>query len=206
MIVYLILGITYAFAAAVQPGPFQAYLISQTLAIGWRRTIPAAFAPLLGDGPIIVLVLLVLSRMPPWLVQVLQGAGGVFLLYLSIGAFKTWRDFGAKRAVQVQAIQQTVLKAALVNLLNPSPYLGWSLVMGPLLLKGWRETPIDGIALLVGFYITLILVTLGIMLLFAADGNLGSRVTRVLVGISAIALTCFGLYELWLATSARLSR
>ncbi len=206
MIVYLILGITYAFAAAVQPGPFQAYLISQTLAIGWRRTIPAAFAPLLGDGPIIVLVLLVLSRMPPWLVQVLQGAGGVFLLYLSVGAFKTWRDFGAKRAVQVQAIQQTVLKAALVNLLNPSPYLGWSLVMGPLLLKGWRETPIDGIALLVGFYITLILVTLGIMLLFAADGNLGSRVTRVLVGISAIALTCFGLYELWLATSARLSR
>ena len=206
MIVYLILGITYAFAAAVQPGPFQAYLISQTLAIGWRRTIPAAFAPLLGDGPIIVLVLLVLSRMPPWLVQVLQGAGGVFLLYLSIGAFKTWRDFGAKRAVQVQAIQQTVLKAALVNLLNPSPYLGWSLVMGPLLLKGWRETPIDGIALLVGFYITLILVTLGIMLLFAAAGNLGSRVTRVLVGISAIALTCFGLYELWLATSARLSR
>ena len=206
MIVYLILGITYAFAAAVQPGPFQAYLISQTLAIGWRRTIPAAFAPLLSDGPIIVLVLLVLSRMPPWLVQVLQGAGGVFLLYLSVGAFKTWRDFGAKRAVQVQAIQQTVLKAALVNLLNPSPYLGWSLVMGPLLLKGWRETPIDGIALLVGFYITLILVTLGIMLLFAADGNLGSRVTRVLVGISAIALTCFGLYELWLATSARLSR
>ena len=150
MIVYLILGITYAFAAAVQPGPFQAYLISQTLANGWRRTIPAAFAPLLSDGPIIVLVLLVLSRMPPWLVQVLQGAGGVFLLYLSVGAFKTWRDFGAKRAVQVQAIQQTVLKAALVNLLNPSPYLGWSLVMGPLLLKGWRETPIDGIALLVG--------------------------------------------------------
>jgi len=206
MIVYLILGITYAFAAAVQPGPFQAYLISQTLANGWRRTIPAAFAPLLSDGPIIVLVLLVLSRMPPWLVQVLQGAGGVFLLYLSVGAFKTWRDFGAKRAVQVQAIQQTVLKAALVNLLNPSPYLGWSLVMGPLLLKGWRETPIDGIALLVGFYITLILVTLGIMLLFAAAGNLGSRVTRVLVGISAIALTCFGLYELWLATGARLSR
>ena len=206
MIVYLILGITYAFAAAVQPGPFQAYLISQTLANGWRRTIPAAFAPLLSDGPIIVLVLLVLSRMPPWLVQVLQGAGGAFLLYLSIGAFKTWRDFGAKRAVQAQAIQQTVLKAALVNLLNPSPYLGWSLVMGPLLLKGWRETPIDGIALLVGFYITLILVTLGIMLLFAAAGNLGSRVSRVLVGISAIALTCFGLYELWLATGARLSR
>ncbi len=74
---YLILGMTYAFAAAVQPGPLQTYLISQTLANGWRRTIPAAFAPLLSDGPIIILVLLVLSNMPGWLVQVLQCAGGV---------------------------------------------------------------------------------------------------------------------------------
>jgi hypothetical protein len=31
MATYLILGATYAFAAAVQPGPFQAYLISQPL-------------------------------------------------------------------------------------------------------------------------------------------------------------------------------
>ena len=199
---YLILGMTYAFAAAVQPGPFQTYLISQTLANGWRRTIPAAFAPLLSDGPIIALVLLVLSRMPGWLVQVLQCAGGVFLLYLAFGAFQTWRDFDVKKAVQVQSSRQTFLKAVMVNLLNPAPYIGWSLVMGPLLLKGWRETPANGIALLVGFYTTLILVTLGIMLLFAAARNLGARVSRVLVGVSAIALTCFGLYELWLGTGA----
>jgi len=199
---YLILGITYAFAAAVQPGPFQTYLISQTLTNGWRRTIPAAFAPLLSDGPIIVLVLLVLSRMPGWLVQVLQCAGGFFLLYLAIGAFKSWRDFDEKKVVRIKSSRQTVLKAAMVNLLNPNPYIGWSLVMGPLLLKGWRETPTDGIALLIGFYTTMILVTLGIMLLFSATRNLGPRVSRVLVGLSAIALTCFGLYEIWLGTGA----
>jgi threonine/homoserine/homoserine lactone efflux protein len=199
---YLILGITYAFAAAVQPGPFQTYLISQTLTNGWRRTIPAAFAPLLSDGPIITLVLLVLSHMPGWLVQVLQCAGGVFLLYLAVSAFKTWREFDVKKAVHAQSSRQTVLKAVVVNLLNPAPYIGWSLVMGPLLLKGWREAPANGIALLAGFYATMILVTLGIMLLFAAARNLGPRVSRVLVGFSAIALACFGLYELWLGTGA----
>jgi threonine/homoserine/homoserine lactone efflux protein len=199
---YLILGITYAFAAAVQPGPFQTYLISQTLTNGWRRTIPAAFAPLLSDGPIIVLVLFVLSRMPGWLVQVLQCAGGLFLLYLAFGAFKTWREFDEKKVVRIKSSQQTVLKAATVNLLNPNPYISWSLVMGPLLLKGWRETPADGIALLIGFYTTMILVTLGIMLLFTAARNLGPRVSRVLVGFSAVALACFGLYELWLGTGA----
>jgi len=195
---YLLLGLTYAFAAAVQPGPFQTYLISQTISNGWRRTAPAAFAPLLSDGPIIALVLLVLSRLPTWLTQVLQCAGGLFLLFLAASAFKTWRNFDLNKAIQNQSSRQTVLKAALVNLLNPSPYLAWSLVMGPLLLKGWRESPANGIALLIGFYTTMVVVTLGIMLLFATARNLGPRVSRALVGISSIALACFGIYELWL--------
>ncbi len=197
MLGYLVLGMTYAFAAAVQPGPFQTYIISRTLSNGWRYTIPAAFAPLLSDGPIIVLVFLILSRMPNWFGQILQCAGGVFLLYLAVGAFKSWRGYGLKKAAQDRSGRQTVFKAALVNLLNPNPWLAWSLVMGPLLLKGWRETPANGFALLVGFYATMILVTLGIIALFAAARNLGPRVSRALVGTSSIALACFGLYELW---------
>ena len=105
---YLFLGVTYAFAAAVQPGPFQTYLISQTLSNGWRNTLPAAFAPLLSDGPIIMLVLLVLSQMPVWLAQGLQVAGGVFMLYLAVGAFKSWRAYQAVIAVQNQAGRQKI--------------------------------------------------------------------------------------------------
>ena len=78
--------------------------------------------------------------------------------------------------------------------------------MGPLLLKGWRETPVNVMALLVGFYTTMILVTLGIMLLFAAARSLGPRVSRALVGISSIAMVCFGLYELWLGIGSTLAR
>jgi threonine/homoserine/homoserine lactone efflux protein len=198
MLGYLILGITYAFTAAVQPGPFQTYLISQTLSNGWRSTLPAAIAPLLSDGPIIILVLLVLSRMPGWLEQGLQCAGGIFLLYLAVGAYKSWRDYQLNNTTLNQTSRQTVLKAALVNLLNPNPWLAWSLVMGPLLLKGWRETPANGISLLLGFYSAMILVTVGTILLFAAARNLGARVSRTLVGISAFAMACFGSYELWL--------
>ena len=198
---YLILGITYAFAAAVQPGPLQAFLLSQAMSKGWRRTLPAAFAPLLSDGPIILVVLLILSRVPAWLVTLLQGAGGMFLLYLAVGAFKNWRNYSAIQSTPIPDRQQTVLKAALVNLLNPNPYIGWSLVMGPLLLKGWRETPVNGIALLLGFYVTMVACTMGIILLFAGARNLGPKVSRALVGISALALTCFGIYELWLGIS-----
>ena len=200
MLRYLIFGITYAFAAAVQPGPFQSYLISQTLSRGWRHTLPAAFAPILSDGPIIVLVLFLLSNMPGGLVQILQIAGGVFLLYLAAGALKAWRNYAASKVALAQPSQQTVLKAAVVNLLNPAPYLGWSLVMGPLLLEGWRETPVNGMALLLGFYGTMVVSQAGIIMLFAAARNLGPQVSRVLLGVSALALACFGLYELWLGT------
>ena len=197
---YLILGITYGFAAAVQPGPFQSYLISQALSHGWRRALPAALAPLLSDGPIITLALLVLSRVPPWLEIALQTAGGIFLLYLAWGAYQSWKNYRAA-AKPAAALQQTVLKAALVNLLNPAPYLAWSLVMGPLLLRGWREAPASGIALLIGFYVTMISGLAGIMLLFSAASSLGPRVGRALVGISVLALAGFGVYELWLGLS-----
>ena len=206
MLRYFAFGLTYAFAAAVQPGPFQAFLLAQTSRNGWRRTLPAALAPLVSDGPIILLVLLVLSRVPGWLVTVLQGAGGLFLLYLASGAWATWRRGAVPPKLQGPDRQQTLLKAALVNLLNPNPYLGWSLVMGPLLLKGWQESPANGLALLAGFYSALVVSTMGIILLFGLAGALGPKVSRALVGISAFALAAFGLYELWLALSTLLRR
>jgi threonine/homoserine/homoserine lactone efflux protein len=197
MLRYLIIGITYAFAAAAQPGSFQTYIISQSLSRGWRRTLPAAFAPLISDVPTVLIVLLVLTRLPGWLLQVLQLVGGVFLLYLAANAYKSWRDFENKGPAPEQSSQQTVLKAVTVNLLNPNPYLAWSLVLGPLLLKGWQAAPINGIALLVGFYSVMIICQGGIIILFGAARTLGPKVNRMMLGISAIALGCFGIYELW---------
>jgi len=197
MSTYLILGMAYAFAAAVQPGPLQTYLISQTLSHGWRRTLPAAFSPLISDGPVIVLVLLVLSRVPVWLVQGLRLAGGVFVLYLAWGAVKAWRGYDATDVARAPSKRQSVLRAALVNVLNPNPYISWSLVLGPLLLKGWREAPANGVALLAAFYGTMVLSLAGTIVLFAAARNLGPRVTRVLIGLSSVALACFGCYLLW---------
>jgi len=197
---YLILGATFAFAAAVQPGPLQTWLVSQTLTKGWRRTAPAAFAPLISDGPIILLVLLVLSRVPGWLEPFLKCAGGLFLPYLAFGAFKAWRHYDSEQALRPKPGQTTLIQATVVNLLNPNPYLGWSLVLGPLLLEGWRETPAHGIALIVGFYVTMVVSLFGTILLFAAAGNFGPTVSRTLLGLSAVALACFALYQLLTGT------
>lgn len=196
MLIYIVQGITYGFAAGVQPGAFQTYLITQALRCGWRRTLPAVFAPLISDGPIIALVLLVLAQVPPALVRGLQLAGGLFVLYLAAGAFRAWRNYAGQKAEAPQPVRTGVVRAAVVNFLNPAPYLFWSLVTGPLLLTGWRVSPANGVGLLAGFYGAMFITLAVLTLLFTVARRFGPRVTRGLLGLSALALAGFGLFQL----------
>lgn len=197
---YLLQGIGYGFSAAAQPGPFQAYMISQSLSRGWRRALPVAFAPLLSDGPILVLVLFLLSRVPPALVRILYLAGGLFVLYMAWKALQNWRKFDPAGAVAAAPAEGTVnlWRGAAMNLLNPGPYIYWSLVTGPLLISGWRIAPVNGIGFLAGFYATIVGCDVAIILLFSLARRFGPSLSRLMIGISALALTGFGLYQLWL--------
>jgi len=199
MWVYILQGVGYGIAAASQPGPFQTYIISQTLTRGWKRTLPAALAPLVSDGPIILLCVLVLSQVPKWMERGLYIAGGLFILYLAYGIFRSWSrfDFSIDSVAETGA-QQSILKAAMMNALNPNPYIFWTLVTGPILLNGWRESPVNGIGFLAGFYLTMIAGLVAVILIFGIARGLGPKFNRVMLGVSAMALFCFGLYQLWL--------
>lgn len=197
MPVYVIQGIGYGFAAAVQPGPFQTYIVTQTLNNGWRNTLLAAFAPLISDGPIIVLVLLVLSQVPAWMQRFLYVASGLFVLYLAVNAFIGWRNFETAGMAAPPSSQQSLFRAAAMNVLSPGPYIYWSLVTGPVLLAGWREAPANGIGFLIGFYVAMIITSAGIIVLFGTARRLGPKVNRAMLGMSVVALACFGFYQLW---------
>jgi len=197
MLFYLIYGVTFGLAATVQPGPFLTFIISQTLRNGWRKTLPAAFAPLITDGPIAVLAILLLSHLPPVWIQWLRIAGGVFIIYLSWNAFRAWKNYSFSIDIREVSGKSSLFKAAVVNVLNPGPYLGWSLVMGPLLLKGWSESSLNGIALIAGFYGIMVTCLAGIILLFHFARQLGSKVNRAMIGLSSLALAIFGLYQLY---------
>ncbi len=195
MWLYLLQGIGFGFAAASQPGPFQTYLISQSISQGWRRTLPSALAPLLSDGPIIALCLLVLSQVPVWMEQVLYGVSGVFILYLAWGALRAWHAPPVPGVLEVEA-GLPLGKAVVMNMLSPGPYIFWTLVTGPILVAGWRESPMVGLSFLGGFYLTLVGALAAIVLVFGLAARFGEGIKHAMLGVSAIALLVFGLYQL----------
>ncbi len=201
MLVYLLQGLTLGAAAGAQPGPFQTYLINQAVRVGWRRALLAAFAPLVSDGPIIALVLLVLSQVPGWMSRLLNAAGGVFILFLAWDAARAWQRFDPQAAANTPPDSQNLWRAALMNLLNPNPYIFWSLVTGPILLRGWREAPLNGLGFLLGFYAALVGINLAVIVISGAAGHAGAGFRRGALGFSALALGGFGMLQLWRAAA-----
>lgn len=196
MYALLLQGITLGFAAGIQPGPFQTYLITQSLGQGWRKSWPAAIGPLVSDGPIVALVLLVLSQVPEWFQRVLAVGGGLFILYLAWGAFQRWRHFSEQTSAVLSG-PQSLLRAALMNFLSPSPYIFWSLVNGPILMRAWEQSLSNAIAFVGGFYAAMLGINLTVILVTSLAGQTGERVRRALLGFSVLALAAFGLFQLW---------
>ena len=193
---YLLVGAGFAFAAAVQPGPFQVFLLSSVAQRGWKRTLPAAFAPVVSDGPIALLILFIINRVPENMSLLLRMAGGILLLYLGWGSFQTWRTYEPVSSVPEEDQPSTLLQATAVNLLNPNPYLGWSLILGPAALSAWDQNPLYAIGLVAAFYFTIILGNALIIVLLGTTTLLSVRARRALVLISAITLAILGVYQL----------
>lgn len=201
MFAYIIQGLTLGFAAGAQPGPFQTYLITQTLANGWRKTLIAAFAPLVSDGPIIILAVFVLKQLPASLQRGLYIAGGLFILYLAWASYQQWKAFDEN--TEPEGKEQSLWKAATMNFLSPGPYIFWSLVSGPIFLEGLGIAPKLGIGFMAAFYGTMISLNLAIIVILGVASQIGARLRRSLLLIATIALSLFGVYQLYLGIMVR---
>lgn len=109
----------------------------------------------------------------------------------------SWKNFELNSPPPQITSEQSLFKAAMVNALNPGPYIFWTLVLGPILLTSWRARPLYGVGFLAGFYSAVIATLLAIIIVFGTAQKLGPRITRALLGVSVIALLLFGLYQLW---------
>jgi len=147
-------GLLLGFAAGVAPGPLLTLVVSQTLRFGTTEGLKVALAPLLTDLPIVLVSVLLLSQ--------LSGSETV-LGVISLGG-ALYLGFLAWEALRIQPVEadfshanpKSWRRGALVNFLNPHPYLFWITVGGPLILKGMQKDPISPLLFVAGFYILLV--------------------------------------------------
>lgn len=192
-------GLMLGSSISALPGPFQIYVLSHTLNYGIPRTLPAIFVPLVSDGPIIVLVLVVLVNMPTWLLSLLSLVGGVVVLVLAHGAYRAFRAAEDTPTESIEPPAHNVFSAALlINLLNPNPYIFWGTVGGALILNQWQQSGGMAIGFLAGFYTGFMLLLLGLMIMVTTAQHAIPSVSRVLRCGAALALLWFGLYQLWI--------
>lgn len=180
------LGVT----AAGAPGPLQAFLISESLAGGWRRGLPVTLAPLISDAPIILVMTFLLGQLPAIVTRGLSVAGGVFVLYLAWGIWRAWRQPVA--ALRGEYAGTTSLRrAVMMNLLSPGPYLFWGLVNGPLLLAALRQSIVHAALFLLGFYAVFLAGMGAMVIVFHQARRLGTGVQRTLMLVSMLLLVIF---------------
>jgi threonine/homoserine/homoserine lactone efflux protein len=182
--------------AALSPGPFQAYLLAQSIRNGAARTLPVAVVPLTSDPPVIAVVLLALSQVPAGLLRALGAVGGAVVLFL---AATTLRGALRPSAAEAAAPPRGFVRAALLNFTNPNAWIFWSAVGGPVLATAWRERPALGLAFLAGFYVLLTAGNGALVLVAGGAARLGPRFQRALAAVSGMALLGFGAWQLWRA-------
>ena len=187
----------YGFAAGTSPGPLQSYIISTTLTYGWRRGLIVITSPLITDLPIIYLMVFVLlDRMPAEAIQLIQIAGGLFVLWL---AWQTWRSVRAGVSIGDNAERlhisrrRTLLQAILMNFLSPGPYIFWGTVTGPLLRQALDRSLTQGLAMLAAFYITFLVMLALLVLTFDRLRRFDVRVTQAILSVTVVVLAVLGL-------------
>lgn len=187
---FLTQGIVFGLYAAVLPGPMQAFLLSQIIRSGWKRTLPLALIPLGSDGPVMLSLFFLLSQLPLWFTHVLRIIGGFYILYLAWDAYRATKKEQEISASKVprSKLRSTFLKGVTMNLLNPNVYIFWATIGVPNILTGWQVSPLYGLAFGVGFYATMIPVTMLWITLMGTIGYLKPSVQRKLGGIIIILL------------------
>nr|WP_290668400.1 LysE family transporter [Ardenticatena sp.] len=202
MLAFLLQGMALGLSAAWLPGPFKAFLFSYTSIYGWRRTIWAAFAPLLSDGFIIAVALLIINSVPPSLTTALHVAGGFFLLYLAHTAYQALQAETEAHTEAGGSLRDVLTKATITNLLNPNPYIFWSFVGGPIIRRGWATSHWYAVSFLVGMYLFLVGGMAGLVLLFGLTGRFDATLRRRLALVSVVLLVSMAGWQFWMAWQA----
>jgi threonine/homoserine/homoserine lactone efflux protein len=150
----LAIGIVLGLSAGLTPGPLLTLVISQTLRHDVKEGFKVALAPLLTDLPIILVTLYLFMRLARYelVLGIISFLGSFFVLYLSYETFRTTPLEIELPTKDPQSLQ----RGAMINVLNPHPYLFWCSIGAPIMVKAQQEAIFGAMAFIAGFYFFLL--------------------------------------------------
>ncbi len=190
-------GISLGFTAGTSPGPFQSYIIGVTLALGWRRSISAIFSPLVADGPIILLAVVLLKQVPPDFLRVIQIVGGLYLLWLAYGGWRRFRAGAAFANPTTEQQPRTLAQGVTMIWLSPGPYIFWATINGPLLVQALGLSVWHALGFMLGFYGTFLSLLALVVVVFNRVRHLDVRVANTIFLVTLVVMVSFGASLIW---------
>lgn len=185
---YALSAFIFGVTAGFKPGPLGIVVIQQTLEHGLKSGVKASLAPIITDGPIIILALLVLGQFKeiyPF-IGTLSIVGGLYLLWLCSKIIRI-NEINMTEKLATPKSLETAIK---VNLLSPNPYLFWFTVGGPYLVLGTQIQSIVFIIVSIGALVVSKMITAWVAANFRA--LLDSRAYVVVMKILGSLLAAFG--------------
>lgn len=185
---FLLAGLGLGLGAGLAPGPLLALVVTTTLSRGFGAGLRVACGPLVSDGLIIALCVLVVRSLPETAVAVLGVAGGLYVVWLGVEALRE-----VDVAIEPVAGEgpDPLRRGVLVNLASPHPWIFWLAVGSPLLVAAWADSPASALGFLVGFFALLVGTKVALAALVAAGRSrltpAGLRRAHVAAGLLLLA-------------------
>ena len=154
MITFLLKGLIFGLSAGISPGPLTTLVVSETLMHKTWAGVKVAVAPLITDGPIIILCYFLLTRISnvPLLIGFISICGALYIFYLGVKSIRL-KEF----VVDVEGVRsQSLTKGILTNALSPHPYVFWISVGSTTMLKAMDVHVMALFLFLFGFYFCLL--------------------------------------------------
>jgi len=148
-------GLIFGLSAGLAPGPLLTLVIAQTLQHNMKEGIKVALSPLVTDLPIIALSLFIVARLSNFtlILGLISLIGGLYVMYLALESIR----FSPAQQTMDTIQPQSLKKGALINTLNPHPYLFWTTVGAPLIVKHHNEHAYAPAAVFIlSFYVLLV--------------------------------------------------
>ena len=148
----LILGL----GEGIKPGPLNTLVITETLQHDWRAGTKVALSPLITDAPIITI--------SAWMWSQATSLSGVeAFLYLAGAAFLIWLGIDGLRStsptfddIDSPQAEHSLRRGVITNLLNPNPWMFWTLAGAPFMVAAWHQSPWMPFAFVIPFLSVLI--------------------------------------------------